>query len=66
MNEHFTDTGSDSVTLDMVCYTEDERGSFWTGPHFGCVHHHQYLQRPKARVATVPSLPTHREFAAQG
>lgn len=26
---------------DMLVYSYDEGGEFWTGPDFGCVHHQQ-------------------------
>lgn len=33
---------------DMLVYTYDEGGKFWTGPEFGCVHH-QPKGEPDAR-----------------
>ena len=31
--------GSTSYGNDMLVYSYNEGGWFWTGPDFGCVHH---------------------------
>ena len=39
LEERWSHQKDDPVLHDMLLYSYCEGGSFWVGPHFGCVHH---------------------------
>jgi hypothetical protein len=40
-SEKLTEPAGHDDETDMLVYSYDEGGVFWTGPDFGCVHHEE-------------------------